>query len=380
VLPRTPIVVGGPPVSARPEDYLAEPAVTVAVLEEGEVTMPRLLEPLLRGGPLDGIPGIAFRRDGRVEVGEPAGFIEDLDVLPDPAYDLIDLGRYMRVATRDRGGRWRWKPWRIVTVITSRGCPFRCTFCSVHLHMGRHYRMQTPERVLAHVRFIAAEMGIRHVHFIDDNMGQNQERFHAILDGLIAMKREGMPIAWETPIGMRTDRLSYKILAKAKEAGCRAIFLTVESGSQRALDEVIHKGLRLESVIRAAEACKRLGLKARAGFIMGLPGETLDDMQMTIDFARRLKRQYGIRGHLSIATPLYGTRLHEICVAKGYLRQEMTPDNVARSFKEGGMIETEEWTIPQMRAMRDAFRLQGSWLHRVVGRLRNAVAGRGKGS
>lgn len=280
----------------------------------------------------------------------------------------------MRVATMDAAGKWRWKDRRILTLLTSRGCPYKCTFCAAHAHMGRRYRMQSPERVLAHVRFIARDLGVRHLHFIDDNLAQNEERFHAILDGLIAMRKEGLALTWETPIGMRTDKLTFDVLAKAKEAGCQAIFLTVESGSQRVLDEVIEKHLRLESVVGAAGACKRLGLKARSGFIMGLPGETLADMQITVDFAHMLKRRFSVRGHNTLATPLYGTRLHEICAEKGYLRQEMTPDNVARSFEEGGMIETEDWTIPQLRAMRDRFKAQSSWLHRMVRKVRRALA------
>jgi radical SAM superfamily enzyme YgiQ (UPF0313 family) len=332
VLPHVPIVVGGPPVTVRPEDYLADPAITVAALGEGEAVLPALARALARGEPLSGVRGIAYRDGGRMCVNERAEYIDDLDTLPDPAYDLVDL--------------------------------------------DRRYRMQSPERVLAHVRFIARDLGIRHIHFIDDNLAQHKPRLHAILDGLIAMKKEGMPITWETPIGMRTDKLSYDILEKSKEAGCQAIFLTVESGSQRVLEEVIDKHLRLESVVEAAEACRTLGLKARSGFIMGLPGETLQDMQRTVDFAHMLKRKYGIRGHNTLATPLYGTRLYDICVEKGYLRQEMTPDAVARSFEEGGMIETEDWTLAQLRAMRDKFKSQSSWLHRTMRKIKRAMRGK----
>lgn len=375
LLPETPIIVGGAPVTVRPEDYLAEPAVTVAAIGESEETAPQLLAALERGDDLSAVPGIAWRRDGRVVVNPRGGFIEDLDALPPPAYHLLDMDAYLRTASDDAEGRWRWRARRILTVQTSRGCPFRCTFCTVHALMGRKYRWQSAERVLEHIRFIATRLGIRHIHFIDDNLAQNTPRFLAIIDGLMEMKRSGAPIAWETPMGMRTDKLTLEVLTKARDAGCKSIFLTVESGSQRVLDEVIGKGLRLESVIRAADACKRLGLKARAGFIMGLPGETLDDMQMTVDFARRLKRRYGIRGHLSIATPLYATRLYETCAQHGYLRQEITPEAVARSFTQGGMIETEDWTLEQLRAMRDAFNQQTGWLHRTARRVRQRLGG-----
>jgi radical SAM superfamily enzyme YgiQ (UPF0313 family) len=377
-LPNATIIVGGPPATVRPQDYLAEPAVTAVVLGEGETVLAALADAIARGRPLAEVRGIAYREGGGIRATDRADYIDDLDALPDPAYDLIDLERYMRVAAMDGSGRWRWRPRRILTILTSRGCPFKCTFCAAHAHMGRRYRTQSPERVLAHIRHIATELGIRHLHFIDDNLAQNAGRFHAILDGLIAMRKEGMPITWVTPIGMRADKLSFDILAKAKAAGCQAIFLTVESGSQRVLDDVIDKHLRLESVLEAAKACKRLGLKARSGFIMGLPGETLEDMRMTVDFAHMLKRRYGVSGHNTLATPLYGTRLHEICVEKGYLRREMTPDNVARSFEEGGMIETEDWTIPQLRAMRDKFKRQRSWLHRTVRGIKRRLRGNRK--
>ena len=373
--PDAPVIVGGAPVTVRPEDYLAEPAVTVAAVGESEETAPVLLAALERGGDLSAVPGIAWRRDGAVVVNPRGGFIEDLDALPPPAYHLLDLGAYLRTASKDAAGRWRWADRRILEILTSRGCPFRCTFCTVHALMGRKYRWQSAERVLEHVRFIATELGIRHLHFIDDNLAQNTPRFLRIIDGLVEMKRSGVPITWETPMGMRTDKLTPEVLTQARDAGCKSIFLTVESGSQRVLDEVIRKTLRLETVVRAAEACKRLGLKARAGFIMGLPGETLDDMQMTVDFARRLKRRYGVRGHLSIATPLYATELYETCLERGYLRQEITPDAVARSFTEGGMIETEDWTLEQLRAMRDAFNRQTGWLRRTARRLRQGLRG-----
>ena len=366
VLPEVPIVVGGAPVTARPEDYLDEAAVSMAMVGEGDVALPRLLQTLARGADLRAVPNLVYRAGGRLQRSPGADFVQDLDALPDPAYHLVDLPRYMRVLTQDSAGRWKWKPRRLLTVQTSRGCPFHCTYCAVHLHMGRRYRTQSAGRVLAHLRFIAADLGIRHIHFIDDNLGQDQKRFHAILDGLIEMKRDGLPMVWETPIGMRTDRLTYDILAKAREAGCRSMYLTVESGSQRVLDEVIRKKLKLEKVLEAADACKRLGIKARAGFIMGLPGETLEEMQQTVDLARRLRRRYGIRGHVALATPLYGTRLYETCVQGGYLKQEMTPEAVARSFVEGGMIETGDWTVAELRKMRDAFQRQDGWLHQVV--------------
>jgi len=131
--------------------------------------------------------------------------------------------------------------------------------------MGRQYRTHTADFVVEHVRYVVEELGIGRIYFVDDNLGQDRKRFEAILDGLIELNAEGLGVTWETPNGIRTDRLTFDILKKAKRAGCRSIMLTVESGSQRVLDEV-----------RALlPADQRPSL--RAGFSR-LSGESYDDM------------------------------------------------------------------------------------------------------
>lgn len=379
VHPRTPIVVGGPHAAVRPEDYLAEPAVDYVIRGEGELPLLALADALAEGRPVDELPSLSLRRDGAIRHNPLAEYPLDLDVLPMPAYHLLDLEQHMVAPRREKDG-WTLAPRRAVPIITSRGCPFRCSFCSIHLHMGRRWRKHSVPYVLRHVRHIVAELGHRSIYFMDDNMGLDAARLEEMIDGFLALEAEGLGFTWKTPTGMRTDRLTFDILRKARDAGCDAISLAVESGSQRVLDEVIHKKLDLARVVEVARWCREVGIRARAGYVMGMPGETLADMEETIRFAVMLKRKYGIRGHVSTATPFYGTELYEVCARDGYLALPMTPENVARGVQGRSMIRTPDFTPEDLVRMRRRFDRQGSWPRyavRQVGRaLRRLIRGR----
>ena len=376
VQPRAKILMGGPHPTVEPARVLGEaPALDVVVRGEAEETIVDLLRAFEAGTPLDGVQGIAFRDRREVVVTERRPYLTDLDALGRPAYHRIDLPKYMHRLRRDDAGRWTLRPHRVLTMLTSRGCPYECVFCSVHLHMGRQYRTHTPRFVLEHVQYVVEELGVHRVYFVDDNLGQDRERFEAILDGLISLRESGRDVTWETPNGIRTDRLTFDLLKKAKRAGCRSIVLTVESGSQRVLDEVIGKRLDLDKVVEVAGWCKRLGLKARSGFIVGLPGETLEEMEETVRFARMLRRRFGIHGHLSTATPYFGTRLYDICREGNFIQGEMTPERLAVAIQGEGIVATPAFSVEDVRAVRRRFERRGmlqtagKWIERTVKRL-----------
>ena len=360
VQPDARIIMGGPHPTVEPAMVLGDaPAVDVVVRGEAEQTLVELLRAFESDLPLDEVKGIAFRRDGEVILTERRPYVTDLDALGRPAYHLIDLERYAHRLRLTPERRWILKPHRVITMLTSRGCPYECVFCSVHLHMGRQYRTHTAGFVVEHVRYVVEELGIGRIYFVDDNLGQDRKRFEAILDGLIELNAEGLGVTWETPNGIRTDRLTFDILKKAKRAGCRSIMLTVESGSQRVLDEVIRKRLDLDKVVEVAGWCKELGIKARSGFIAGLPGETLAEMERTVRFAHMLRRRFGVNGHLSTATPYYGTRLYEVCREGNYLQGEMTPARLAVAIQGQGVIATEDFSVSDVEAIRRKFERRG---------------------
>jgi len=338
-------VVGGPHVTTVPKGFLEEAkSVDVAVTGEGEYTMIELAKYFEGKKQLSEILGVAYRKDGEVTVNSPRPFIENLDDLPYPAYDLVDMERYLspkKIGYRSFRNR-------AISMITSRGCPFNCCFCSVHLHMGREFRAHSANYVLNHIQYVVEKFNVKNIFFEDDNLTFDLARFEAICDGLIEKKTK---IGWETPNGVRADCLNLNLLEKMKKSGCQSVFFGVESGDQQILNNVICKSLDLSRVVEVAKICKDIGLKTGAFYIIGFPGEKKENMQKTVDFALGLKRDFDVGMHLFIATPSYGTRLYDECRAKGYIPSDLTWNSFAEARQPKGMplISTEDFTSQEVK-------------------------------
>ena len=250
---------------------------------------------------------------------------------------------------------------REISMITSRGCPFNCVFCSIHLHMGRRWRGHSEGYVTKHIENVVNKYGVEHIHFEDDNLTLDMKRFENILDEIIKKRIE---FSWDTPNGIRADRLTKDMLYKMKKTGCKSLTIGVESGDQFILDNIIDKHLNLGNVINTAQMCQQLGIRLGAFFVIGFPGEKKENMEETIKFALRLKRQYDVDMHLMVATPLYGTKLYEICKEHGYLTRELDP----RALSEGtqidgvGLIKTEDFTPDEIKKLaQNAIRLANKY-------------------
>ncbi|HMK95148.1 MAG TPA: radical SAM protein [Candidatus Limnocylindrales bacterium] len=338
-------VVGGPHVTTVPKEFLEEArSVDIAVTGEGEYIMPEIAGYLEGKKQLNEILGIAYRKDEEVKVNPSRPFIRNLDELPYPAYDLIEMELYLspkKVGYRSFRNR-------AISMITSRGCPFNCCFCSVHLHMGKGFRAHSAEYVLNHVQYVVEKFNVKNIFFEDDNLTLDLARFEAICDGLI---QERIRIGWETPNGVRADCLNRNLLQKMKKSGCKSVFFGVESGDQQILDNVICKSLDLNRVVEVAKICKDINLKTGAFYIIGFPGEKKENMQKTVDFALRLKRDFDVGMHLFFATPSYGTKLYEECKSKGYIRENLTWNSFAEARQPKGMplISTQDFAPEEVK-------------------------------
>jgi magnesium-protoporphyrin IX monomethyl ester (oxidative) cyclase len=338
-------VVGGPHVTTVPKGFLEETrSVDIAVTGEGEFTMPEIARCFEGKKALSEVQGIAYRQDGEVKVNSFRPFIKDLDELPYPAYDLVDMEQYLspkKIGYRSFRNR-------AISMITSRGCPFNCCFCSVHLHMGRGFRAHSANYVLNHIEYVVEKFDVKNIFFEDDNLTFDLERFEAICDGLIQKK---IRIGWETPNGVRADCLNLSLLQKMKKSGCKSVFFGVESGDQQILDNVICKSLDLNRVVEVAKICKDIDLKTGAFYIIGFPGEKKENMQKTVDFALKLKRDFDVGMHLFMATPSYGTRLYEECKSKGYIQENLTWNSFASARQPKGMplISTPDFTPEEVK-------------------------------
>ena len=338
-------VMGGPHVTLVPKEFLEEAKdVDIAVTSEGEYTMLDVVQTFEGKKKLSEVLGIAHRQAGKVTVNPSRPLIENLDELPYPAYDLVNMEQYLN--PKEIG--YRSFRHRAISMITSRGCPFNCCFCAVHLHMGRGFRAHSADYVLKHIDYVVEKFDVKNIFFEDDNLTLDLARFEAICDGLIAKK---LGIGWETPNGVRADCLNLNLLKKMKQSGCQSVFVGVESGDQKILDNVICKSLDLNRVVQFAKDAKQIGLKTGAFYIIGFPGETKENMQHTVDFALGLKRDYDVGMHLFMATPSYGTRLNEDCKAKGYIQQDLTWNAFAQARQPKGMplITTNEFTPAEVK-------------------------------
>jgi len=340
VNPKIITVFGGPDPSVRFKSILENQYCDYCVVGDGEETFYEFITNFSSPSSLEKIKGLAYKRNGVVHY-EPRTFSSNLDNIPFPAYDLVDVNKYLKNKKfyRDRSEIHE----NSTTVITSRGCPNRCVFCSVRLHMGQKYRAHSPEYVLKLLRLCIDKYGISNFHFEDDNLSCDKKRFERILDLII---QEKLQIKWDTPNGVRIDSLDYNILKKMKKSGCSHLVLAVESGNQRVSDEVIHKRLDLEYAIEIAKYCKQLKIPTNAFYVIGFPGEKINEMEDTVNFALKLYRKYEIRPYLMVATPLYGTELYDICVKNRFIEKDPTCEELGTAIQEWGepIISTPDFS------------------------------------
>ena len=321
---------------------------------EGEATFFQLLKGIQERTGYESIPGVAFKKGERI-IYTPRDFTEELDRLAYPAFDLIDVKEYLNNAYLYQSRSVISKD--SISVITSRGCPYQCIFCSARFTMGRKFRPHSAAYVVQHIKYLVETYGIRKFHFEDGNATLDRERYEQILDGIIGHQLE---IKWDIPDGIRADTLDEKLLRKMKTAGCVDVTIGIESGNTRVLNEIIKKNTSLEKVMTIAKTCAALELQLNAFYVIGFPGETLEEIGETIDLALDLYGKYQVIPYLFLATPLYGTELYEICRNNGFIMEEPTDEQLSTgTFLFGDpIISTADFSKNDLRKMVLYFILQ----------------------
>lgn len=293
-----PIVIGGPHATTLPHETLADPHLDYLVYGEGEETLVELVRALEGGGDgLEAIRGLYRKVEGEVVANTPRPLIQDLDALPFPARHLYELDRY---------GLYTPTGERMVTVLTSRGCPYHCSFCFKEI-FGRTYRRRSPENVVAELKQILERYGTRHIYFIDDLFTLDARRLRAMMEAFL---REGLDLRWQCLA--RVDRVTPELLRLMYRAGCREVHYGIESGNPEILAATA-KHINLAQVRQAVAWTEEAGIAAKGYFILGLPGDTEETMEQTIAFAASLPLTEAM---FSIATPFPGTRLWEELVRR----------------------------------------------------------------
>lgn len=255
IRPEIRVVVGGVHASFCYEQILLDYGADVVVIGEGEKTFPALCAALEQQSPLNDLPGIAYKRSGEVVVTPPVEIIRNLDDLPMPDYSYAKP--YI-----ERGG--------MAFMITSRGCPVRCTFCSTSSFWGQKVRMNSPRRVVDEMESLTAEFGVRKIFFHDDTFNLGISRVQEICNEIL---RRGVKVEWGC--SCRVTPVSEEMIAVMVEAGCRHICWGIESGSQVMLQK-INKKISLEQIRNAYELSSKFSsvMSTGAFTMVGNPGET----------------------------------------------------------------------------------------------------------
>jgi radical SAM superfamily enzyme YgiQ (UPF0313 family) len=289
--PRAHVIVGGPHATPLAREMLAHhEAIDTVAIGESELTFLDLLGRIDRGESLDGLAGTARREGGQVVVAPERAAIEDLDTLASP-HDYFDTH----------------------IVMTSRGCPWRCTFCGAEASWGRGYRAQSVGYVLDALERATARAPVKMIQIKDDTFTTNRKRVIEICRGI---RSRGMKLLWSCDT--RVDVLGEELLREMRLAGCERLSLGVESGSQRILD-AIDKKITVDEIIESSELAKKYGIKLRYYMMIGNRGETRDTFAETLRFLERAKPHQYIFAALSVYP---GTRDYDEAVRQGWLDGE----------------------------------------------------------
>ncbi|MEM2953215.1 MAG: radical SAM protein [Candidatus Bathyarchaeia archaeon] len=291
--PESLIVMGGPHVTVMDKETLEECVwVDVVVRGEGEQTLLELAQ-LKKNSNLEAfhkVLGITFRKNGKIFRTPDRPFIQDLEMLPFPAFNLLSLEKYRLFGKT------------YLPIITSRGCPFHCTFCLAWRLAGRKFRARGPNNVLMELELLRDKYGADAVTFYDDTFTFDRERTRKICE---EMKRRNFKLPWDCRT--RVDSISENLLALMRAANCQLIHFGVESGSQKILN-AMRKGTTVEQNERAIKWAKKAGILVAVSVIIGYPGENENTIKETMDFIKKTEPDYV---YVCVPTPYPGTELYD---------------------------------------------------------------------
>jgi len=312
--PQIPLVVGGPHPTLTYQDLLENiPEIDIVLRGEGEISFVNLVKTIEKKGDLAGVKGISFRdKEGRVVNNQPEDMIEDLDSLPFPARDLLDMEKYEQTAASSKK--------RCTNILTSRGCPYHCVYCSVSEQWGHKIRYRSAKNVVDEIEFLLKTYPfLQGIRFFDDVFTMNKER---VLEICKEIHKRNLNFVWECEA--RANTVDPEMLKAMKEAGCEFIDLGIESGSDRILKN-IKKSITVEQAINAAKMIKEAGIDLKAFIMHGLPGETYEDIKKTVFLSRYLFYKLKIRGTTQGITIIYpGTELERIAKDLGTLPKDFS--------------------------------------------------------
>lgn len=344
VLPEAKIILGGPHPSCSPQNiFELFPDLDWAFKGEAEIGLAKLMDVLaeerINEEISKQIPGLVWKDSfGKIIVNSQI-FVENLDELGIPAWDLIRPDIY---PLAPHGGFFKNYP--IAPIVITRGCPFSCTYCAGHLVTGKKIRSRSADNVIEEIKILYHDYGIREIHIEDDNFTFNKK---LVYDFCRKLRENNLNITWTCPNGVRLDTLDEKLLAAMKEVGLYSISVGVESGSERILRDM-KKSLTKEKIREKINLLKKCGLEVSGFFIIGYPTETKKDIMETINFARSLDLK---RAGFSLFKPFPGTEATQRLIDKGELKK-MSDEDWGRFVLADAVYAPPGFTREEMKKLR----------------------------
>jgi radical SAM superfamily enzyme YgiQ (UPF0313 family) len=324
VRPNARTVLGGTHVHLFPEETVALEGVDFALMGEAEHSLAGFLNELaLDSKDLGKVPGLIFKDEAGKAIKNEIRPIPNLDDIPFPQRSLLNVRHYSSLLSRGS---------LCTTIISSRGCPFKCAFCDRPLSpVTSHFRARSAKNVVDEIHE-CVELGIKDFLFYDDTFTVNRRRVLAICEEILKRR---LRVRWD--IRTRVDLVDEEMLRMLKKAGCLAIHYGVEAGNDRIL-QVIKKGFAIAKVKEVFKLTRKLGIETLAYFMIGLPSEDTRDIQDTFDLAKELRPEYA---HFTIFSPYPGTELYHLGLEKGIIKTDIWRE-FARRPREGFKIPVWE--------------------------------------
>lgn len=321
LLPETKVIFGGPHPSATPEEVLTTGLVDFVLLGEAEKSFPLLLE-VLNGAStdFDAVPGLAYISENQI-IKTKKNILNDIDEIVEPDYSFINLQGYWKNGYRLNSSHKRNAP-----LWVTRGCPYRCTFCSAPDLNGKPVRTHSLAYMREWILNLYKNHGVRWFNIVDDNFTYNVSYAKEFCKMVIALN---LDVGFGTPNGIRVQRGDQELWHLMKKAGWKTIIIAPESGSKTSLARM-RKDLDLDIIPPAVEKIKEAGLKVNGLFLIGFPGDTKDDLIKTKDFILNCKFDFF---YLNVFQPLPGTPIYEELLKRGEIQRGILPNGYSEGTR-----------------------------------------------
>ena len=348
------VLVGSHPTFFHREIMKENEQIDAICRGEFDLTVKDLAVTLSNGDRLDEVKGITYRNREGIQVNQDRLLIKNLDELPFPARHIVKGNHYRQATFTGKN---------CTTVVSSRGCPGRCTYCLWPRTLyGSRFRARSAENVVAEIEQVVKDYHVDEIYFDDDSLALNRARILRICQ---LIKQKGIKVKWIPQC--RVDSMDEEVLSGMKEAGCHYIRFGVESGSQKMLN-IMKKKTTLAQIEQAFELCRKVGIKTQAFFLFGIPGETRETIRETIEFAKKLRPD---SAQFAIAIPHPGTELYQICKNNYWLKYRTWEDfSACNSLIDTPELSSEDVERARIKAYRE-FYFRFSYILRTMVKIKD---------